>query len=196
MGIAIARVAAVRGAAVTLVSTVTPATGVPEPFETVSVESAEEMFDAVMSRFADVDVVIMAAAVADFRPKAVAGEKLKKRDGVPEIVLEPTPDILGALGAAKDGQLLVGFAAETENVREHAADKLARKQVDLMVANDVSAPDCGFEVDTNRAMLLDSSGTVEETPLLSKVALAGVILDRVATRLGRDQFEPGTREQP
>jgi phosphopantothenoylcysteine decarboxylase/phosphopantothenate--cysteine ligase len=196
MGIAIARVAAVRGAAVTLVSTVTPATGVPEPFETVSVESAEEMFDAVMSRFADVDVVVMAAAVADFRPKAVAGEKLKKRDGVPEIVLEPTPDILGALGAAKDGQLLVGFAAETENVREHAADKLARKQVDLMVANDVSAPDCGFEVDTNRAMLLDSSGTVEETPLLHKVALAGVILDRVATRLGRDQFEPGTREQP
>ena len=116
----------------------------------------------------------MAAAVADFRPKAVADEKLKKRDGLPEIVLEPTPDILAALGERKQpGQVLVGFAAETERLREHAAEKLAAKRVDLMVANDVSAPDAGFEVDTNRAILLDSSGSVEETPLLSKAALAG-----------------------
>jgi phosphopantothenoylcysteine decarboxylase/phosphopantothenate--cysteine ligase len=188
MGIAVARVAAARGAAVTLVSTVSPApvAGVADRFDTVLVESAEDMHREVTARFADVDVVVMAAAVADFRPKAVAGEKLKKHDGVPEIVLEPTPDILGALGASKAGQLLVGFAAETERVAEHAADKLRRKQLDLIVANDVSAPDAGFEVDTNRAVLLDSSGTVEETPLLSKAALADVILDRVATRLGRD----------
>jgi phosphopantothenoylcysteine decarboxylase/phosphopantothenate--cysteine ligase len=129
----------------------------------------------------------MAAAVADFRPKAIAGEKLKKRDGIPEIVLEPTPDILGALGASRQGQLLVGFAAETGNLREHAAEKLAAKRLDLIVANDVSAADAGFEVDTNRAVLLDSSGTVEETPLLGKPALADLILDRVAYRLGREQ---------
>jgi phosphopantothenoylcysteine decarboxylase/phosphopantothenate--cysteine ligase len=151
----------------------------------VAVESAEDMHREVLARFPDVDVVVMAAAVADFRPKAAAGEKLKKRDGLPEIVLEPTPDILGALGASKRAQVLVGFAAETERVREHAAEKLRAKRLDLMVANDVSAPDAGFEVDTNRAILLHSSGAVEETPLLSKAALAGVILDRVASRMGR-----------
>jgi phosphopantothenoylcysteine decarboxylase/phosphopantothenate--cysteine ligase len=144
----------------------------------------------VLARFPDVDVVVMAAAVADFRPKATAREKLKKRDGLPEIVLEPTPDILGALGQAKGAQVLVGFAAETERVREHAAEKLAAKRVDLMVANDVSAPDAGFEVDTNRAILLHSSGAIEETPLLSKTALAGVILDRVASRMGRGTEVP------
>jgi phosphopantothenoylcysteine decarboxylase/phosphopantothenate--cysteine ligase len=191
MGIAVARAAASRGAAVTLVSTVPlPAPDGPgsalDRIETVLVETAEDMHREVLARFAGVDVVVMAAAVADFRPKAVAGEKLKKRDGIPEIVLEPTPDILGALAAEKTAQLLVGFAAETERVQEHAAEKLARKRLDLIVANDVSAPDAGFEVDTNRAILLDSSGTVEATPLLSKAALAGVILDRVATRLGRD----------
>jgi phosphopantothenoylcysteine decarboxylase / phosphopantothenate---cysteine ligase len=193
MGCAVADVAAGRGAAVTLVTTVPPRH--PDGIETVRVESAEDMHREVLARFDDVDVVVMAAAVADFRPKAVAPDKLKKRDGIPEIVLEPTPDILGALGERKVAQLLVGFAAETEHVREHAAEKLARKRLDLIVANDVSAPDAGFEVDTNRAVLLDSSGTVEETPLLSKVALAEVILDRVATRLGRGDVGPATREQ-
>jgi phosphopantothenoylcysteine decarboxylase/phosphopantothenate--cysteine ligase len=202
MGIAVARVAASRGAAVTLVSTVAPepagraaSLGVVE-LETVAVESADDMHREVLARYAEVDVVVMAAAVADFRPKAVANEKLKKRDGVPEIALEPTPDILGALGAAKTSQLLVGFAAETEHLREHAADKLVGKRLDLIVANDVSAADAGFEVDTNRALLLDSSGTVEETPLLSKTALAGLILDRVAARLGRDTYwDTTTRER-
>jgi phosphopantothenoylcysteine decarboxylase/phosphopantothenate--cysteine ligase len=184
MGYAVAEVAASRGAAVTLIATqVRPHSAA---FELVEVESAEDMHGEVLARFADTDVVVMAAAVADFRPKAIAGEKIKKRDGVPEIVLEPTPDILGALGASKGAQLLVGFAAETENIREHAAAKLAAKRLDLIVANDVSAADAGFEVDTNRAVLLDSSGSVEETPLLSKSALADVILDRVASRLGRN----------
>ena len=101
----------------------------------------------------------MAAAVADFRPKAIAGEKLKKRDGLPEIVLEPTPDILGALGASQ-GAARCSWASRPRpsGCAEHAAEKLAAKRVDLMVANDVSAPDAGFEVDTNRAILLDSSG--------------------------------------
>ncbi len=188
MGYAVAEVAASRGASVTLVATqVRP---VSAAVTVVPVESAEDMYQEVLTRFPDLDVVVMAAAVADFRPKATAGEKLKKRDGLPEIVLEPTPDILGALGAGKGAQVLVGFAAETERVQEHAAEKLAAKRVDLMVANDVSAPDAGFEVDTNRAILLHSSGAVEETPLLSKTALAGVILDRVAARMGRGAQGP------
>ena len=141
------------------------------------------MADAVLRRFADVDAVVMAAAVADFRPKAAASEKLKKREGVPELLLEPTTDILAELGARRQGQVVVGFAAETERVREHTAEKLAAKRVDLMVANDVSAPDSGFEVDTNRAVLLDAAGGVDELPLLTKPALADVILDRVRDTL-------------
>ena len=136
------------------------------------------------------DVVVMAAAVADFRPKVVAGDKLKKADGAPEIVLEPTPDILAELGLAKRGQVLVGFAAETVDLVAHAREKLTRKNADLLVANDVSAPEAGFEVDTNRAILLDSSGASEETPLLTKAALADVILDRVAALLGRVPTNP------
>jgi phosphopantothenoylcysteine decarboxylase/phosphopantothenate--cysteine ligase len=137
----------------------------------------------VFARYVDADVVVMAAAVADFRPKEIAPAKLKKHDGIPEIVLEPTPDILAALGERKTHQLLVGFAAETEDVRDSAAAKLAAKRVDLMVANDVSAPDAGFEVDTNRVVLLDSTGRVEEPPLSTKIALADLILDRVRTAL-------------
>jgi len=183
MGHAVARQAARRGAQVTLVTT-TPAE-MPAAVEIQSVTTAQEMHDAVLGRYPEVDVVVMAAAVADFRPKASAADKLKKADGPPEIVLEPTPDILAALGAAKQGQVLVGFAAETTDVVANAMDKLTRKGADLLVANDVSLPDAGFEVDTNRAVLLESSGAVMETPLLSKAALADLILDRVAARLGR-----------
>jgi phosphopantothenoylcysteine decarboxylase / phosphopantothenate---cysteine ligase len=178
MGHAIANEAARRGARVVLVTT----SSVPSApdVEIVRVESAEQMHNAVLARFGNSDVVVMAAAVADFRPKAIAPHKLKKHDGVPEVVLEPTVDILAALGEAKRGdQVVVGFAAETEQLRERAAAKLAAKRVDLMVANDVSAPDAGFEVDTNRAVLLDASGNAEETPLLTKVALAGTVLDRI-----------------
>jgi phosphopantothenoylcysteine decarboxylase/phosphopantothenate--cysteine ligase len=121
--------------------------------------------------------------VADFRPKASASDKLKKTDGVPEIVLEPTTDILAALGERKtSGQVLVGFAAETEKLNEHAADKLARKGLDLIVANDVSAPDAGFEHDTNRALLLDAAGGAVEIPLMDKRAVARVVLDAVITK--------------
>ena len=187
MGYAVAQAASRRGAAVTLVTTQTrPA---PEAIDVVVVESAGEMQQAVLERFGETDVVVMAAAVADFRPKAIAPEKLKKHDGVPEIILEPTPDILAELGDRKDGQVLVGFAAETEHVRERAAEKLKRKRLDLMVANDVTAPDAGFEVDTNRAILLDSSGAAEDIPLLTKTALADLILDRVVALLGTTQRE-------
>lgn len=189
MGHAVARQAAVRGAAVTLVTTTS--VDLPDGIEVVSVTTAQEMFDAVVERFEATDAAIMAAAVADFRPKAPATGKLKKADGPPEIALEPTADILAELGARKRGQVLVGFAAETENVTENAAAKLSAKRADLLVANDVSAPDSGFEVDTNRAILLDSQGVCESTPLLSKPALADLILDRVAARLGRG---PTTQE--
>jgi phosphopantothenoylcysteine decarboxylase/phosphopantothenate--cysteine ligase len=138
-----------------------------------------------MDRVGASDVVVMAAAVADFRPKAFATQKIKKSEGVPDIVLEPTTDILAALGRAKrPDQVVVGFAAETERVQEHAAAKLEAKRVDLMVANDVSAPDAGFEVDTNRAFLLGADGSSESTPLLTKEQLARTVLERVVALLG------------
>jgi phosphopantothenoylcysteine decarboxylase/phosphopantothenate--cysteine ligase len=181
MGHALADAAAQRGAHVTLVTTTNRPTA--PGVEVIPVETAEEMADAVFGCFDDVDVVVMAAAVADFRPKVAETEKLKKHDGVPELVLEPTPDILASLGGRKRHQILVGFAAETGRVQEHAAQKLAAKNLDLVVGNDVSAPDAGFEVDTNRATLVNSDGSTEELPLLPKTTLATTILDRVRDRL-------------
>jgi phosphopantothenoylcysteine decarboxylase/phosphopantothenate--cysteine ligase len=179
MGHAFASEAAKRGAVVTLVTTAS--VGIPDGVEVIRVETAQQMADAVLAAAPAASIVVMAAAVADFRPRSVAGSKLKKADGVPEIALERTPDILAALGAAKPaGQVLVGFAAETDEVCANAAAKLAAKHVDLMVANDVTAPDAGFEVDTNRVVLLDSAGRVDELPLMTKDSLAGVILDRIA----------------
>jgi phosphopantothenoylcysteine decarboxylase/phosphopantothenate--cysteine ligase len=182
MGHAIADAACRQGAQVVLVTTA--ARPVAAGVEVVNVETADEMHDAVLERAGDSDVVVMAAAVADFRPKAIAPEKIKKGDGVPEILLEPTADILAELGARKrPGQVVVGFAAETERVQEHAAAKLAAKKVDLMVANDVSADDSGFEVDTNRALVLDAAGGVEHLPLLTKDALADWLVERLAIAL-------------
>jgi phosphopantothenoylcysteine decarboxylase/phosphopantothenate--cysteine ligase len=177
-GYAIAEVAARRGAAVTLVTTI----GRPAPptVEIVSVQTAAEMQEAVLSRAADMDVIVQAAAVADFRPKAPPQQKLKKDEGVPDIVLEPTHDFSVDLGRAKrPGQVLVGFAAETNDLIANAARKLDSKRLDLIVGNNVAEPDAGFEVDTNRAVILDTAGGVEPLPLQSKIELAGVILDRV-----------------
>jgi phosphopantothenoylcysteine decarboxylase/phosphopantothenate--cysteine ligase len=181
-GYAVAEVAARRGAAVTLVSTI----GRPAPagVEIVSVQTAAEMEEAVTSRAAEADVVVQAAAVADFRPKAPPDRKLKKDEGVPEIVLEPTHDFSVDLGRAKrPGQVLVGFAAETEDLVPNAQRKLTSKRLDLIVANNVAEPDAGFEVDTNRAVILDAAGGVERLPLQAKTQLAAVILDRVADLL-------------
>jgi len=188
MGYAVAEAAARRGAEVVLVTTVNR----PAPAgvtEVVRVESAAEMADAVLSRFAGLDVVVMAAAVADFRPKASAPEKIKKAGGPPEIVLEPTTDILAELGRKKFTQYLVGFAAETERLVEQAAAKMTAKQVDLMVANDVTAPGSGFEVDTNRAVLIAPDGSTEELPQMPKIELADAIWDRVAPELERKSKE-------
>jgi phosphopantothenoylcysteine decarboxylase / phosphopantothenate---cysteine ligase len=188
MGYAVAGAAARRGADVVLVTTVDrPAP--PGVTEVIRVESAAEMADAVLARFDDVDVVVMAAAVADFRPKATAAEKIKKAAGPPEIVLEPTVDILAELGRKKSTQYLVGFAAETERLVEQAAAKMAAKRVDLMVANDVTAPGSGFEVDTNRAVLIAPDGTTRELPQMPKIELADAIWDRVAPELNERSEE-------
>jgi phosphopantothenoylcysteine decarboxylase/phosphopantothenate--cysteine ligase len=177
-GHAVATEAAARGAKVTLVSTTTPA--VSSGIDVVRVETAAEMEQAVLSRADDTDVIVMAAAVADFRPVQAADRKLKKADGAPEVVLEATTDILAALGAQRrPGQTIVGFAAETDDLRANAADKLARKGVDLIVANDVSAPGVGFEHDTNAVVILDAAGGATEIPLSDKRAIARSILDAV-----------------
>jgi len=131
-------------------------------------------------------VVIMAAAVADFRPKVSAEHKLKKSEGVPELLLEPTPDILAGLGHLKrPDQLLIGFAAETtrgSDLVASAREKLRAKNLDLVVANDVSAPRAGFEHDTNAAVIVGADGTVVDVPLSPKRAVARSVLDAVAAR--------------
>jgi phosphopantothenoylcysteine decarboxylase/phosphopantothenate--cysteine ligase len=183
-GHALAAEAADRGAKVTLVTTVDlPA----PPFATVvRVETAAQMDAAGREAAAGADVVVMAAAVADFRPTTVAGSKLKKRDGVPQVVLEPTVDILAGLGSRKSpGQTLVGFAAETDQVRQNAASKLGAKGADLIVANDVTAPGAGFEHDTNQVVILDADGTEREVPLADKRAVARAVFTAVLDR--RDQ---------
>jgi len=183
MGHAIADAAHREGARVVLVTT--SALPVTAGIEVVHVDTADQMRAAVLDRCDRTDVVIMAAAVADFRPKAVASDKIKKGDGIPEIVLEPTADILAELGARKrSGQVLVGFAAETEQLAPRAAAKLSAKNVDLMVANDVSADDAGFEVDSNRVLVLDTNGGADALPLMTKAALAGWLVERIANTLG------------
>jgi len=177
-GYALAAGAAARGATVTLVSTVDrpAAHGV----NVVDVETAAEMHAAVMKHAVTADVVIMAAAVADFRPVDPAARKLKKDAGVPTIALEPTVDILAELGATRrPGQTLVGFAAETDDVIANAEAKRARKRVDLIVANDVGAAHTGFTHDTNAVAIVGPGGIVQNVPLADKRAIARSVLDAV-----------------
>lgn len=178
MGYAIAQEAAARGADVVLVSAPS-ALPVPPGVRCVHVETAREMREAVLREFDDADVVIKAAAVADYRPKIVAENKIKKSEGEFTLVLERNPDILLELGQKKRQQVLVGFAAETTKLEEYARGKLAKKNLDFIVANDVSRPDAGFAVDTNCAKLFMRDGTVYDCPLSSKAELAGIILDHV-----------------
>jgi phosphopantothenoylcysteine decarboxylase/phosphopantothenate--cysteine ligase len=182
MGYAVAEAAAARGARVILVSgpTALPA---PAGVDIVHVETAQEMHDAVLAKLPVARVVIKAAAVADYRPRHAADRKLKKGQAVPEVVLEPTPDILTEVGRRKGSRILVGFAAETEELEANARAKLERKNLDLMVANDVGQPGAGFDVDTNVVKILDPAGGVEELPMLPKREVANRILDRVAALL-------------
>jgi phosphopantothenoylcysteine decarboxylase/phosphopantothenate--cysteine ligase len=195
-GHAIAEEAAARGATVTLVTTVDrPA---PPSAEVVRVDTAAEMAEAVLARSDSADIVVMAAAVADFRPIATADHKLKKAEGIPQIVLEPTVDILASLGARKrPGQVLVGFAAETDDVRANAFAKLNRKGADLVVANDVAAPDTGFEHDTNAVMILSATGPDTLVPLRAKRQVAAAVLDAVVGLRSTAQPHPApTRPDP
>jgi phosphopantothenoylcysteine decarboxylase/phosphopantothenate--cysteine ligase len=170
-GHALAEEAASRGAKVTLVTTT--ALPVPAGVERVPVETAAQLRDAVLSRAPGADVVVMAAAVADFTPVEVAEHKLKKRDGVPVVELRPTDDVLAALGASKPpGQVVVGFAAET-------AEKLRAKNADLLVANDVAAAGAGFEHDTNEVLILFRDGAEHHVPLTDKRSVAREVLDAV-----------------
>ncbi|MGB0114972.1 MAG: bifunctional phosphopantothenoylcysteine decarboxylase/phosphopantothenate--cysteine ligase CoaBC [Ilumatobacteraceae bacterium] len=179
-GYAIAAEAASRGARVTLVSTAS--LPVPAGVEVVAVETAAEMQAAMTAAAADHDVIVMAAAVADFRPTAAAAGKLKKRDGAPDIVLEPTPDILKGLGAAKrPGQVLVGFAAETADLIANATEKLHAKHLDLIVANDVAAPEVGFAHDTNAVTMLRPDAEPVEIDLASKRDVARAVIDTIVS---------------
>jgi phosphopantothenoylcysteine decarboxylase/phosphopantothenate--cysteine ligase len=181
-GHALATEAARRGANVTLVtsSPLTLPSDVVQKVQRVAVETAADMEAAMQSVSPQADIVIMAAAVADFRPKVMAERKLSKEDGLPELVLEPTPDILAGLVARRTAeQVLVGFAAETNDVLERGKRKLARKGVDLLVVNDVSAPDVGFDHDTNAVTILGADGSSSNVALSSKSAVANAVLDRV-----------------
>lgn len=183
MGYALARAARLRGARVILVSgpVSLPA---PHDVEMVRVTSAAEMHTAVMAHAAACDVIIKAAAVADYRPAARSGGKLKKNSDTLTLELVKNQDILSDLGQLEKRPFLVGFAAETSDLEEHALLKLDKKNLDMIVANDISQPDAGFDVDTNRALLLFRDGSRIESRLLSKQELAGLILDQLAGRLG------------
>jgi phosphopantothenoylcysteine decarboxylase/phosphopantothenate--cysteine ligase len=186
MGFAVARAAAERGAKVMLVTGPTELDA-PAGAEVVPVRTATDMLEAVVQRSPVADIVVMAAAVSDFRPESAASLKLKKAAGPPEVVLVPTADILAELGNSpqlrKPGGVLVGFAAETETdprrLGDVAQEKRDSKGADIIVANDVSSPDSGFSVRTNRAVIATEQG-VEDLGLVTKRQLAEVLLDRAA----------------
>lgn len=193
MGVALARAARDLGAEATLIHaplSVTPPGGIA----LVPVRTAQQMHDAVMERLAQTDVLIGAAAVADYRPIHSEQSKIKKLPGQQTITLERTPDILKRVGELRREEpeghprLVVGFAAETDDLEANALGKLERKNLDMIVLNDVTAADSGFGVDTNRITLFERSGHREDWPLMSKEEVAQAILQRVVTRLGRGNW--------
>ena len=183
-GYAIAAEAVARGAQVVLVSgqaAVEPPAGLAK---FVKIDTTHQMREAVLADFDDADIIIKAAAVADYRPKTVATNKIKKTDDDFVIELERNPDILKELGGLKKpNQVLVGFAAETQNLLQYAQSKLEKKNLDLIVANDVSKPGAGFQGDTNIIKILSRDGSIEELPLMTKRELSAIIMDRAETKL-------------
>ncbi|MFA4132370.1 MULTISPECIES: bifunctional phosphopantothenoylcysteine decarboxylase/phosphopantothenate--cysteine ligase CoaBC [Brevibacillus] len=178
MGYAIAEAARDRGAKVTLVSGPTTLAR-PDGVEFIAVESVQEMFDAVMEQLPHCDIVVKSAAVSDYRPKHVAEHKLKKGDGPLDLVLEKAPDILKTIGERKTKQFVVGFAAETQNVLQHAQSKLERKNLDMIVANNVLLEGAGMGSDTNIVTLLTRGGEQLALDKLSKRAVADKLFDAV-----------------
>ena len=185
-GAAVASEAAARGAEVVLVTT--EPDRAPAAARVVAVETAAEMAAAVELEARGADAVVMAAAVADFRPANPAGTKIKKGQGVPPLELEPTHDILASLGASKPpGQVLVGFAAETEDLEANALDKLRSKNLDVIVANDVSKEQVGFGHDTNEIVMFTADGARHHVPLTTKREAARSVLDKVVALMAEAQ---------
>ncbi|BFJ01769.1 MAG: bifunctional phosphopantothenoylcysteine decarboxylase/phosphopantothenate--cysteine ligase CoaBC [Priestia megaterium] len=182
MGYALAEQAAKLGASVTLVTGPTNLE-YPKGVQVVQIESAQQMLEAVMQRYHEADVVIKSAAVADYRPKHVFEQKMKKQPGAAVLELERTTDILRTLGEQKEHQLLVGFAAETEQVDEYAQKKLSSKNLDMIVANNVTTEGAGFGTDTNIVTLYKRSGESRELPILSKHEVATEVLKEVKEML-------------
>lgn len=182
-GFALAQAALDAGAQVTLIATPTALTP-PIGAKVIHVETAREVLEAVLAESASADALIMAAAVADFRPKQAAASKMKKRDGIPQVTLEATEDVLEAVARArsktKRPKVIVGFAAESRDLLSNASEKLKSKHLDMIAANDISASDAGFGVDTNRITLLFANGKQESLPLMSKIEAAETIVARIA----------------
>lgn len=177
MGYAVAQMAAERGADVLLISGPS-ALAAPPNVRVVNVETTNEMLEACLAAYGDVDIVIKAAAVADYRPRDVADQKIKKKtDDALTVVMDKNPDILKTLGAKKEQQVLVGFAAETQNLLANAREKVVKKNLDMIVANDVTAAGAGFNSDTNIVKFLFANGDVRELEQMPKVDVANKILD-------------------
>jgi phosphopantothenoylcysteine decarboxylase / phosphopantothenate---cysteine ligase len=159
----------------------------PSGARIINIQTAQEMLGAVLKESRDADALVMAAAVADFRPSQPASKKLKKESGIPEIKLELAPDILSAVAQLKSEEgcplVTVGFAAESQNLLENAISKLRSKKMDLIIANDITSRDAGFSVDTNRVAILDTNGNVETLPLMTKIEVAEIVMERVASLL-------------
>lgn len=186
MGYAVARMAAERGAEVLLISGPS-ALDIPANVKAVKVETTQEMLDACLDAYADVDIVIKAAAVADYRPHDVADQKIKKKtDDALTIVMDKNPDILKTLGMKKTHQVLVGFAAETQNLLANAKEKVVKKNLDMIVANDVTAAGAGFNADTNIVKFLFADGVVRELEQMPKIDVANIILDE-ALRIKKER---------
>lgn len=178
MGFALARAASRRGAEVTLISGPTHLSP-PKKGKFISVRTAQEMRQAVLANFAEANILLMAAAVSDYRPKEMALQKIKKQTSPLVLELDQNPDILAEVSKNKGHRIIVGFAAETEDLVRNAQEKLIQKNLDLIVANDLTMPGAGFGVDTNIVKIFDRSGKVEELPLMTKEELADHILDRL-----------------
>jgi phosphopantothenoylcysteine decarboxylase / phosphopantothenate---cysteine ligase len=180
MGHALAKMARRRGARVILVTGQTYVKPPRIDIEVIPVTTALEMRNIVMDRYRECSVIIKAAAVADFRCKTENCQKMKKTmDATVMLELEKNPDIIAELGAVKEHRVLVGFAAETENVTKNAVEKLKRKQLDLVVANDVSKSNIGFGADDNEVTIVETTGHIKQVPFMSKDEVASIILDSV-----------------
>jgi len=183
-GFALAQAALDRGAEVTLISAPSQEMA-PTGAVRIDVQTAKEMSEAVLKAVENADVLIMAAAVADFRPRRVSERKIKRASGVPEVPLEQTEDILAQVEQQRP-EVVVGFAAESDGLIKHATDKLKSKGLNLIVANDITAADAGFAANTNRVTLISSDGGSEELPLMTKFEVAEVVMERIGELLGEN----------